>query len=40
MARHWVVKKDHRWVWVFVYSAVGIAVLMCIMTFAAMSAAK
>jgi len=40
MSRHWIVKKNNERVWVIIYSVVGMALLMCIMAFAALSAAK
>lgn len=33
MGRRWNVKKDHRWFWMIVCSAVGLAIMMAIMVF-------
>jgi hypothetical protein len=40
MSRHWVIKKDRGWLWVIVYSVVGMSILMGLITFVAMSATK
>jgi hypothetical protein len=40
MPRHWIVKKNNEKMYVIVYSAVGMTILMSIMLIVGMSAAK
>jgi hypothetical protein len=40
MSREWIVKKSYPWIRVVVYSAVGMAILISMMTIAALSGAK
>jgi hypothetical protein len=40
MPRHWIVKKNHEFRFVIVYSVVGMTVLMSLMLFVGMQAAK
>ncbi|MGA2508598.1 MAG: hypothetical protein ABSG27_00095 [Candidatus Acidiferrales bacterium] len=40
MYPQWIVKKNPEWIRVVVYSAIGMAIVMGIITFAALSTAK
>jgi|GEM_PF-5716615 hypothetical protein len=40
MSQQWIVKKNPEWIRVVVYSVIGMAIVMGIITFAALSTAK